>query len=84
LRGLLREERVDGAVAAGQPTLTADDLLDAEIEPDASVDRDTPLEALLSSEPLRRLGAVAVVDADGRLLGLITADRVRRALAASV
>jgi Zn-dependent protease len=84
LRGLLREERVDGAVAAGQPTLTADELLDAEIEPDASVDRDTPLEALLSSEPLRRLGAVAVVDADGRLLGLITAERVRRALAASV
>jgi Zn-dependent protease len=82
--GLLRQERVDGAVAAGQPTLTADELLDAEIERGASVARDTPLEVLLSSEPLRRLGAVAVVDADGRLLGLITLDRVRRALAASV
>jgi Zn-dependent protease len=84
LRGLLRQDRVDGAVAAGQPALTADELLDDDAEREASVDRDTPLEALLSSEPLRRLGAVAVVDADGRLLGLITLDRVRRALAASV
>jgi Zn-dependent protease len=82
--GLLRQERVDGAVAAGQPTLTADELLDGEIEGGASVARDTPLEVLLSSEPLRRLGAVAVVDADGRLLGVITLDRVRRALAAGV
>jgi Zn-dependent protease len=84
LRGLLRQERVDGAVAAGQPALTADELLDDDAEREASVDRDTPLEALLSSEPLRRLGAVAVVDTDGRLLGLITLDRVRQALAASV
>jgi Zn-dependent protease len=84
LRGVLRQERVDGAVAAGQPALTADELLDIDAERDGSVDRDTPLESLLSSEPLRRLGAVAVVDGDGRLLGLITLDRVRRALAASV
>ncbi|HEV7751110.1 MAG TPA: site-2 protease family protein [Baekduia sp.] len=84
LRGVLRQERVDGAVAAGQPALTADELLDLDAERDGSVDRDTPLESLLSSEPLRRLGAVAVVDGDGRLLGLITLDRVRRALAASV
>jgi Zn-dependent protease len=84
LRGLLRQERVDGAVANGQPALTADELLDGDVEREASVDRDTPLESLLSSEPLRRLGAVAVVDGDGRLLGLITLDRVRRALAASV
>jgi Zn-dependent protease len=84
LRGVLRQERVDGAVAAGQPALTADELLDVDADRDGAVDRDTPLENLLSSEPLRRLGAVAVVDGDGRLLGLITLDRVRRALAASV
>jgi Zn-dependent protease len=84
LRGLLREERVDGAVSGGQPTLTADELLDEEAEADAAVDRDTPLETLLSSEPLRRFGALAVVDGEGRLLGLITLDRVRRALAANV
>jgi Zn-dependent protease len=82
--GLLREERVDGAVAAGQPTLTADELLDASADADARVPRDTPLESLLGSEPLRRHGALMVTEADGRLAGLITLDRVRRALAASV
>jgi Zn-dependent protease len=82
--GLLREERVDGAVAGGQPTLTAGELLDAGADGDAAVSRDMPLEHLLASEPLRRLGAVVVVDPDGRLCGLITLDRVRRALAANV
>src|SRR3954468_15948900 len=44
LVGLLRQEQVDGAVAGGQPTLTADELL-ADGEGDsASVARDTPLE----------------------------------------
>lgn len=81
VRGVLTQERVDGAVAGGQPALTADDL----VEPagaGASVARDTPLEALLGSESLRRLGALIVVDADDRLCGLVTLDRVRRALTA--
>jgi predicted transcriptional regulator len=82
--GLLREERVDGAVADGRPTLTADELLDDGDAGDASVPGDTPLEHLLGSETLRRLGALVVVDADGRLCGVVTLDRVRRALAASV
>jgi Zn-dependent protease len=84
LVGLLRQERVDGAVSAGQPTLTADELLENGEGDEASVARDTPLEILLGSEPLRRFGALAVVDADGRLCGLLTLDRVRRALAANV
>src|SRR3954471_9800158 len=84
LVGLLRQERVDVAVAGGQPTLTADELLEGDEGDEASVARDTPLETLLGSEPLRRLGALAVVDGDGRLCGLLTFDRVRRALAASV
>jgi Zn-dependent protease len=84
LVGLLRQERVDDAVADGRPTLTAAQLLEGDDADAASVPRDTPLESLLASEPLRRFGALAVVDADGRLCGLLTLDRVRRALAASV
>jgi Zn-dependent protease len=84
LLGLLRQERVDVAVAGGQPTLTADELLESGEGDEASVPRDTPLETLLGSEPLRRFGALAVVDGDGRLCGVLTLDRVRRALAASV
>jgi Zn-dependent protease len=41
---------------------------------------DDPLEALLGSEPLIRTGALMAVDADGRLLGIITWDQVRRAI----
>ena len=79
--GLLIQERVDGAVAEGRPALTAHDLA----EPPgvgASIARDTPLENLLGSEALRRLGALLVVDGDDRLCGLVTLDRVRRALTA--
>jgi Zn-dependent protease len=49
---------------------------------DGQVPADTPLEALLSSEPLRRLGALMAVDADGRLRGVVTFEQVTRALRA--
>jgi Zn-dependent protease len=45
-----------------------------------SVRSDDPLEALLGSEPLARSGALMAVDANGRLLGIVTWDQVRRAL----
>jgi Zn-dependent protease len=44
------------------------------------VQEDAPLEALLGSEPLRRLGALMAVDADGRLRGVVTVEQVTRAL----
>jgi Zn-dependent protease len=43
---------------------------------------DTPLEVLVGSEPLRRLGALMAVDAEGRLRGVVTLDQVSRALQA--
>jgi CBS domain-containing protein len=43
---------------------------------------DTPLETLAGSEPLRRLGALMAVDADGRLRGVVTLEQVSRALQA--
>ena len=46
--------------------------------------RDTPIEQLLGSETLRRLGALMVVDAEERLCGVVTIEQVRRALAAAV
>jgi Zn-dependent protease len=49
---------------------------------EAQVPADAPLEALLSSEPLRRLGALMAVDADGRLRGVVTFEQVTRALRA--
>jgi hypothetical protein len=39
-----------------------------------------PLEALLGREGLQRVGAIMAVDANGILRGVVTIDRVRRAL----
>jgi Zn-dependent protease len=47
---------------------------------DDRVSQDAPLEALLGSEPLRRLGALMAVDAEGRLRGVVTVEQVTRAL----
>jgi len=41
---------------------------------------DTPLDALLANQNLRRLGALMAVDADGRLSGVITVEQLGRAL----
>jgi Zn-dependent protease len=49
---------------------------------EGQVPADAPLEALLASEPLRRLGALMAVDADGRLRGVVTREQVMRALQA--
>ena len=43
---------------------------------------DTPLESLIGNEPLRTLGALMAVDAEGRLRGVVTLDQVSRALQA--
>jgi Zn-dependent protease len=82
-RGIVREEAVDGAVSDGRPALPVGEVLDPSLDPDVSVRRDTPVESLLGLEALRRLGAVMVLDVDGRLCGVVTADQLRRAVAAA-
>jgi hypothetical protein len=47
---------------------------------DDRVRDDAPLEALLGSESLRRIGALMAVDAEGRLRGVVTVEQVTRAL----
>jgi Zn-dependent protease len=80
-RGVLTAERVEGALAAGQPALTAGELLDAGSDRQFSVETSEPLTALLGSEALRTLGALMVVDAEGHLRGVVTVEQIRRALA---
>ncbi len=48
-----------------------------------AVDGATPLDVLLGSEPLRRLGALVVVDERGKLVGVVTVEQVHRAVAAA-
>jgi CBS domain-containing protein len=76
--GLLRSEQLEQEIAAGRPALTAGEVADD--EPPWRIDADLPLEALLGSEGLRRLGAVVAVDSDGVLRGVVTLAHVQRAL----
>jgi Zn-dependent protease len=78
--GLVHEQAVDAAFAAGR-TGTVRDLVDQ--GESYGVPADAPIEALLGSEPLQRLGALMAVDRDGVLRGVVTIEQVRRALYAA-
>ena len=80
LLGVAERSRITEAVNAGQPALSAGDLL----SPGDPVSTDQPLEAVIGAEPLRRLGAVMAVDANGVLRGVLTIEQVRRALTTAV
>jgi Zn-dependent protease len=74
--GLVNEEQVrdGGNLTVGSVVERADER---------SISAEEPLEALLSSEPLRRFGALMAVDSDGTLRGVVTIEQVRRALASA-
>ena len=77
--GLLIRDRADQVPEVSRSTATVGDL----IEPDPGslhISVDAPLDSLLGNEALRRLGALMAVDSDGRLIGVVTAEQVGRAL----
>jgi Zn-dependent protease len=76
--GVVREQRVDAEISAGRPALPVSDVLDEDIP--VRIDAGEPLQTLLSSEGLPRLGAMVAVDSEGILKGVVTMARVRRAL----
>jgi Zn-dependent protease len=80
--GLLRQERVDGAVSSGQPALTVGEIVDEGPDQAFGVRDDTPISQILGSEKLYALGALMVVDGDQRLRGVVTIEQVHRAAAA--
>jgi len=65
----------------GDGATVADAVLERE-RVELAVGGATPLEALLGSESLRRLGALVVVDDRERVVGVVTAEQVHRAVAA--
>lgn len=60
-----------------RPGWTVDEVMTRDA---GSVNVEEPLEHLLGSESLARLGAIMAVDRDGVLRGVVTVDQVRRAL----
>jgi Zn-dependent protease len=77
--GLIVRDKADEVPETSRATSLVADLLERD---DGTFQvRDTaPLDTLLANTSLRRFGAVMVVDAEGHLSGVITAEQVGRAL----
>jgi Zn-dependent protease len=76
--GLLQRDRADEVPEVSRASSAVSDIVEA--DRGLFVRDDTPLDALLSNQNLRRFGALMAVDADGRLSGVITVEQVGRAL----
>jgi Zn-dependent protease len=76
--GVLRSERVDEELAAGRPALPVSDVLERDLP--VEISEQEPLQTLLASEGLGRLGGMVAVDGDGVLRGVVTLAQIRKAL----
>jgi len=76
--GVVRGSRVDEEISAGRPALPVGEVLEEDMP--VRIGDKAPLESLLGSEGLGRLGAMVAVDDDGVLQGVVTLAEVRRAL----
>jgi Zn-dependent protease len=76
--GVVREQRVDAEIEAGRPALPIVDVLEEDLP--VRIAEDQPVESLLRSEGLGRLGAMVAVDEDGVLQGVVTVAQLRKAL----
>jgi Zn-dependent protease len=74
--GLAEREKLEQA----SPGTRVGDMVAPDTRSEFGVQVDEPLDALLSSEPLQRLGAIMAVDGDGVLRGVVTVEQVLRAL----
>jgi Zn-dependent protease len=77
--GVVRQQRVENEIAAGRPALAVGDVLEDDLL--VRIGEEAPLETLLGSEGIGRLGAMVAVDGDGVLQGVVTLAQVRQALA---
>jgi Zn-dependent protease len=76
--GVVREQRVDEEIAAGRPALAVVDVLEENLP--VRIAENQPVESLLRSEGLGRLGAMVAVDEQGVLRGVVTVAQLRKAL----
>jgi Zn-dependent protease len=76
--GLVRREKVEEVPEDARSESDVQELISAEEASGVKVDE--PLETLLGSEEMRRLGAVVAVDAEGVLRGVVTLNALRQAL----
>jgi Zn-dependent protease len=80
LLGIAQRDRLQAAFEGGEGWLTVGAVLETDEQGRWRIREDRPLTEALSSESFGKLGAVMAVDGEGVLRGVLTADRVRRAL----
>ncbi|HEX5308739.1 MAG TPA: site-2 protease family protein [Solirubrobacteraceae bacterium] len=78
LLGVVRSERVDQEIAAGRPALQVGEVLEQDLP--VRISAQEPLESLLRSEGLGRLGGMVAVDTDDVVQGVVTVAQIRQAL----
>jgi Zn-dependent protease len=78
--GLVSRQKVEEVPEALREGSSVDQVMLLDDSKNLRVGVDDPIEALLGSEALAQIGAVMAVDGDGVLRGVVTIDRVRRAL----
>jgi CBS-domain-containing membrane protein len=78
--GLATREGLENVPEALRPGSDVIDVVASDTGSAFRVRMDEPLEALLGSEALQRLGAIMAVDSDGVLRGVVTIEQVSRAL----
>lgn len=78
--GVVREQRVDAEITAGRPALPVIDVLEDDLP--VRIAEEEPVESLLRSEGLGRLGAMVAVDEHGVLQGVVTVAQLRKAMMA--
>jgi Zn-dependent protease len=80
LLGIVQRERLQSTHDGGEGWLTVGAVLESDVGDSWRIDEDRPLTEALSSDSFAKLGAVMAVDREGVLRGVLTAERVRRAL----
>jgi Zn-dependent protease len=78
--GLATREALEKVPEALRPGSNVSEVVTSDTASAFRVRVDEPLEALLGSEALQRLGAIMAVDAEGVLRGVVTIEQVSRAL----
>jgi len=78
--GVLIREKADEVPEPERAARLVRDTMTEDPRSSLRVQTDDPLESLLASESLQRLGAIMAVDGEGVLRGVVTLEHVRRAL----
>jgi Zn-dependent protease len=81
--GIATESGVQHAAQAGEGWVRVGSLVGDGSRTAGRVGVESPITALIGSEPLGRLGALMAVDSEGMLRGVVTVEQLRRALSAA-